>query len=313
MIKKLINLSALIGIGLILFFIDLEYPDISLQKGFATAFATAVCYLLMKVLLDEFVVRNVKNSRTRYSLRKITSMFYLVFLVIVILRIWLPNAEALLVSYGLVGAGVAISLQDVFKNIFGGIFIFINGTFQVGDRIEINGKFGDVIDIDVLYTSLLEIREWVGGDQATGRIIIVPNGAVLSSNINHYTKDHNFIWDEITLPITYTSNWEKAVDIITDIVTKETSEITQQAEKGFSALEKKYYVSRRNVEPDVFLNATDNWIAFHIRYITNVRERRILHNKLTKLILKTVQENDDITIASTTMEVVGLPNITINK
>ncbi len=313
MIKRLINLLSLTGIGFALFFVDLKYPDINLRKGYITAFATAVCYFLLKMLLDEIVVRKIKTAKTRYSLRKVTSMFFLVFLAIVMLRIWLPNAQALLVSYGLIAAGVAIALQDFFKNIVAGIIIFVSGTYRVGDRIEINGKFGDVIDIDIFYTSLLEIREWVAGDQATGRIVSIPNGYILSNTINHYTKDHDFIWDEIMLPITYQSNWEKAVQLIKEVVTEETKAITKQAEDEFTALEKKYFVSRRNVEPDVFLMPTDNWITFHIRYIAEVRERRILHNKLVKLILKIAEEHSDITIASTTMEIVGLPDIRVAK
>jgi small-conductance mechanosensitive channel len=149
MIKKLINLFSLVGIGLALFFVDLKYPDINLQKGYVTVFAGAVFYAFLKVLLDEMVVRKIKTAKTRYSLRKVTSMFFMVFLLVVILRIWLPNAQALLVSYGLIAAGVAIALQDFFKNFVSGIIIFARGTYRVGDRIEINGKFGDVIDIDI--------------------------------------------------------------------------------------------------------------------------------------------------------------------
>jgi small-conductance mechanosensitive channel len=313
MIKKLINLLSLIGIGLALFFVDLKYPDDSLKKGYVTVITASVFYLFLKVLLDELVVRKVQTSKTRYSLRKVTSMFFLVFLLVVILRIWLPNAQALLVSYGLIAAGVAIALQDFFKNIVGGIILFITGTYRVGDRIELNGKFGDVIDIGIFYTSLLEIGEWVAGDQATGRILTIPNGLVLSQNINHYTKDHDFIWDEIMLPISYKSNWEKAIVLIREIVINETKELTKNAEKEFTALEKRYYVSRRNVEPNVYMMPTDNWITLYIRYISDVRKRRILHNKLVQLILKAVQKNSDITIASTTMEIVGLPKINLKK
>ncbi len=311
MVQRIVILLSLFGVGLALLFADSQYPDVSLQKGYVTAFAAAICYLLLKLLLDELVIRRVRTAKTRYSLRKTTATLFLVMLTVVVLRIWLPNAQALLVSYGLIGAGVAISLQDVFKNLVGGIVIFANGTYRVGDRIEINGTFGDVIDIGMFYTSLLEIRGWVAGDQATGRIVTIPNGLVLPQNVNNYTKDHSFIWDEITLPITYRSNWEKAVNLIRDVVTKETQEITQAAERQLSSLQEKYYMSQRNVEPDVFLMPTDNWIAFHIRYIAPVRDRRLLHNTLVQQILKTVQAHADITIASTTMEIVGLPEVNV--
>lgn len=310
MLIKIIKLFALIGVGIILLFIDLKYPDINLQKGYITLFAIAGSYLLLKLFLDKLIIRKIKGSKTRYSLRKVTSVFFFIFLLVLILHIWIPNAQALLVSYGLIAAGVAIALQDFFKNIVGGIIVFVGGVYRIGDRIEVNGKFGDVIDIGIFYTSLLEMREWVKGDQTTGRIVTIPNEYVLSNNICNYTKDHGFIWDEIMLPITYKSNWKKAIKLIKEIVTKETMELTKEAEKEILVLKNKYYISKRNVEPDVFLLPTDNWIAFHVRYITEVGERRILHNKLVKLILEKIQKEPDITIASSTVAIVEFPKIT---
>ena len=96
--------------------------------------------------------------------------------------------------------------------------IFVNGIYRVGDRIEINQKFGDVIDIGLLYTTLMETREWVAGDQATGRLSIVSNGSVLAGAVQNYTRDFSFIWDEISVPITYDSNWNEANAKILDIV-----------------------------------------------------------------------------------------------
>ena len=80
MLIKIINLFALIGVGIILLFIDLKYPDINLQKGYITLFAIAGSYLLLKLFLDEVITRKIKGSKTRYSLRKVTSVFFFVFL-----------------------------------------------------------------------------------------------------------------------------------------------------------------------------------------------------------------------------------------
>ncbi len=62
------------------------------------------------------------------------------------------------------------------------------------------------MDIGVLYTTITEVGEWINGNQATGRLSIIPNSNVLTNNVNNFTKDHNFIWDEISLPITYDSD-----------------------------------------------------------------------------------------------------------
>lgn len=134
----------------------------------------------------------------------------------------------------------------------------------------------------------------------------MPNGHVLSNPVNNYTKDHNFIWDEITLPITYKSDWKKAIEIIQDIVKRETSSTTKQVEGEISQLEEKYYLSKRNIEPAIFITPTDNWITLQIRYVVDVRDRRIIHNKLAALILDELQRAPDIKIASQTLTVTSL-------
>jgi len=174
--------------------------------------------------------------------------------------------------------------------------------YRVGDRVEINGKTGDIIDIGVLYTTIMEIGEWVDGNQATGRLSFIPNSNVLSNNVNNFTKDHNFIWDEISLPITYDSNWKKANKIIFDIVKKETEKIEEQADKEISKLGEKYYLSKKPVEPVIFLTITDNWLNFNIRYVTDTRERRIIRDRLSRLIWDELEKSKDIKIASETAD-----------
>lgn len=208
-----------------------------------------------------------------------------------------------MISFGLIGAGIAVALQDVFKNFAGGITIFSTGIYRVGDRIEINGKLGDVIDIGVFFTTVMEVGEWVDGNQATGRLTTIPNSSILSNNVNNFTKDHNFIWDEITLPITYDSNWKKAHEHVLGIVKKETEQFAEQADKEISKLGEKYYLPKKPVEPVIFLTITDNYIKFNIRYVTDTRERRILRDRLSRLILEEIEDSKDINIASETIDV----------
>lgn len=158
------------------------------------------------MLLEGLVSKQIKDSKSRYSFRKTTQLLFFLVSFIIVLRVWIPNPQALLVAYGLIAAGVAVALQDVFKNFAGALSILLSGIYRVGDRVEINGKYGDVIDIGPFYTTLIELREWVDGDQTTGRILFLPNGQVLSYTVHNYTKEHNFIWDEIALPITYDSD-----------------------------------------------------------------------------------------------------------
>lgn len=303
MIKKLITFVILVVIAGLSWSVNLAYENVDFDKLTYSFFAIALLYFVFKFLLEGAIVKKIRDSKARYSFRKTVQLLFLVISFIVVLRIWIINPQALLVAYGLVAAGIAIALQDVFKNFAGALAIFLSSIYRVGDRIEINSKYGDVIDIGLFYTTLLEIKEWVSGDQATGRLSIVPNGLALSSPVNNYTKDHSFIWDEIRVPITYQSDWEEALKIVVDIAQKESKTATQKAGQEIRRLEESYYLSKRNIEPSAFVTLTDNWIMIYVRYITDVRERRLIQNQISKQILEEFEQVESIQIASTSLTI----------
>ncbi|MGD2248594.1 MAG: mechanosensitive ion channel family protein [Candidatus Methanofastidiosia archaeon] len=305
--RKIINLVLLIvGTGIV-WVINCQYPLEYLRKGVYTILIFTVTYFMFKLLLEEIIANQIEDSKTRYSLRKTISILYVVAIILAVIRIWVEDTQTLMVTYGLVAAGVAVALQDFFKNFAGGIILFMFGVYTVGDRIEINSRFGDVVDVGILYTTLLELKGWVQDDQATGGLIMVPNGVILSEPVNNYTKDNTFIWDEIKIPITYKSNWQKAVQNIIKIVKEETQDMIVQADKELYTLRRQYYLSERDVQPAVYITLTDNWILLNIRYITDARKRRRVKNAISRRILKEILPDEEITIASETVDIVGFP------
>jgi small-conductance mechanosensitive channel len=306
MFKKIGALIVLIILTASLWFTHYQYPDLYsfyIVKSYYTLLALTVIYTIFRVVFEEIIVKRMKQAKMRYSFKKTISILYILIFLFVLVAIWIEQTETILISYGLIGAGIALSLQDVFKNFAGGITIFSTGMYRVGDRVEINGKIGDVMDIGVLYTTMMEIGVWVDGNQTTGRLTIIPNSNVLTNNVNNFTKDHNFIWDEIILPITYDSDWKKASNIILEIVNKQTENIAAQADKEITKLGEKYYLPKKPVEPVIFLTLTDNWINFNIRNFPYTKERRIIRDKLSKLILIEIEKSKDITIASESIDV----------
>jgi small-conductance mechanosensitive channel len=311
--SRIVVLSSLIVISVLLWFANFKYPNIYLQKLTYTGLALTIIYFFFELLFEGLVTKRIKEPKTRYSSRKIASILNLAIFLLALVSIWVEEPQNILIAFGLVGAGIAIALQDIFKNFIGGITILINGIYSVGDRIEISQKYGDVIDIGILYTTLMEMREWVAGDQATGRLAIVPNGAVLSSVTQNYTRDFDFLWDEITIPITYDSDWNEAATKILSIVKNETKEVSEHAEKSMLQIEEKYYLTKRSLEPAIFLTLTDNWITFDIRYMAEVRQRRLLHDKLSRMILNEIEKSEKIKIASTTLDITGFPPIKLKQ
>ncbi|MGB9177414.1 MAG: mechanosensitive ion channel domain-containing protein [Methanoregula sp.] len=268
-----------------------------------TLWTIAGAYLFVKILLDEILLRKIKDKKVRYSLNKAITILSAAAAIVIIIDIWFPDTQSFIVAIGVISAGVVIALQDVFRNFVGGILIMTGNLYQVGDRIEIGGETGDIMDIGVMNTTMMELRGGIDSDQATGRITSIPNGKVITTPVHNYTKDHSFLWDEIMIPITYSSNWKKAKEVMLEIVTRETAEIVKEAEEEIEKIGETYYLPKRMVEPAVYLTPADTWISFHVRYVTRGKERRTFRTRISEMILQKVHEYPDISISSTTSSI----------
>jgi len=290
------------GLGVVLQII----PDPLVASIFYTSLVLTGSYLFFSIILGRFLVGQISDKKTRYTAKKAISVLSVIFIIALCLRIWVTDTSALIVSYGIIGAALAFALQDVFKNFVGGFLIILSGMFRVGDRIAIDNNFGDVMDIGVLNTTLMEIRGWVSGDQPSGRLLTIPNGLVINHPLYNYTRDHSFVWDEISIPLTYDSDWRRAKDLILGIVVEETAAMTVQADAEIERIGETYYLPKKVVEPSAYITLTDNWITLDIRYVADARTRRVLRSRLNELALAAIEKEDQITIASTTVTVTNV-------
>jgi small-conductance mechanosensitive channel len=75
------------------------------------------------------------------------------------------------------------------------VAIFAGKMYSVGDRVQLETMSGDLIDVGFFYTRMMEIGNWIGGDQASGRIVQLPNSKVFGNQIFNYTQNFDYIWD----------------------------------------------------------------------------------------------------------------------
>ena len=301
--KSYIILCVFVTITIALFISDRLFPSPLLAQLFTTLLWITGIFFILSILLDGLIRRKITDSRSRYTATKLISIIELVLILATIALIWVNDIQALMVFFGIIGAGIAIALQDLFKNFGGSLTILLTGTYSVGDRIEIDGRYGDVMDIGIMNTTMMEIRGWVAGDQATGRLIIIPNGKILTESVQNFTRDHSFLWDEIQIPVTNDSDWKRAVTILTSIVEEETNEISQIAEKEIERIGEKFFLPKKDISPAVYITQTDNWILLSVRFVTYARERREVRSRLNRLIIEAFEEEQNIEIGSESMSV----------
>ncbi|HPC42308.1 MAG TPA: mechanosensitive ion channel [Spirochaetota bacterium] len=266
---------------------------------------TVIVVLLLVRLLRNSLNRYIKDINTRYRVRKIVSIIGYIVTAIIIATIFSDRLGSLTVVFGVAGAGIAFALQEVIASIAGWAAISAGGFYSPGDRIQLGGIKGDVIDISILRTTLMEIGEWVAGDLYTGRIVKVANSFVFKEPVFNYSGDFPFLWDEITLPVKYGSDWMLARQMLRRIVDEVLVSYAEQVKESWLTMVRKYRIEEANVEPMITLRATDNWIEFVVRYVVDYRKRRWMKDHLFTRILEEIDKsNNQIRLASATFEIV---------
>lgn len=256
----------------------------------------AVIWFLRRLLLRLVLTRS-EDASTIYWITKISSYVATVLSIIVASQIWLGQYGSLLTFFGLITAGLAIALRDPVTNMFAWFFIVWRRPFELGHRVQIGDSTGDVIDIRIFQTSLLEIGNWVSADQPTGRIIHIPNSAVFTQMQYNFSLGIPFIWDEVPVLITFESDWEKAKGILTDIVERTVPPHDRPTPDDLRRMSRTYRLSAFDTEPAVYTSVLDSGVLLTLRYTVRPFERRALSQRIWEAVLGEFAEHPDIDFA----------------
>lgn len=217
--------------------------------------------------------------------------------VLAVVIIWSPGLGDLWTLLTVVGVGIAIAMREVLLSIAGWMRITLLNTWREGDRVEIGGVRGDVIDVRLLRTTLMEIGGWVDADQSTGRIVHIPNSWVFAHAAYNYTHSFRFIWNELRITVTYRSNWRAARDIMIGHAEESAAIVEQQARDEINALSREFLVHYSIMTPFVYVRMTPNGVELTLRYLCEARKRRGSEHALSVVLLDDFREHGEIEIA----------------
>ena len=221
---------------------------------------------------------------------------------------------SLTVAFGVAGAGIAFALQEVIVSVAGWLTVSIGSFYRTGDRVQLGGIVGDVIDIGVLRTTVMECGEWVRGDNYSGRIVRIANSFVFKEPVFNYSADFPFLWDEITVPVKYGCSVRLARETLQHVAEEVVGSTAPQAHAAWRQVAQKYPVGTVSTESVVTLAANDNWMEFTIRYVVDYRSRRATKDQLFTRVLEEIEGSDGLlAIASTTLQLVDLPVVDLRR
>jgi small-conductance mechanosensitive channel len=248
-------------------------PDIAYRIA-ATVF-TFVFVIVARWIAARWMSRKITDTDMVFRARKAATYIATTIFVVVVTWVWLPFFGDLGTFLGLLSAGLAIALADVFLDLAGWLFIMFRRPFKVGDRIEINGTAGDVIDLRAFRFTLLEIRNWVDADQSTGRVVHVPNGTLFKHPTANFTEGFFHIWHEIPVLITFESDWKRAEELILEALAPiALGEDVLRRQQQIASSTRDYLITYKELKPTVYVTTRDSGILLTARLLVEARTRR---------------------------------------
>jgi len=273
---------------------------------------SAIIWLIIKAL-QKNLFSKIKDNDNRYRAKKFGGFVGYLLTIVLITIVFSDKLGGLTVALGVAGAGIAFALQEVIASFAGWLAIMFAGFYKTGDRVQLGGIKGDVMDIGVLRTTIMETGQWVDGDLYNGRIVLVANSFVFKEPVFNYSGDFPFLWDEIKIPIQYGSNYEMAKEIFMRVGKEVAGDISEKSKDKWLSLQQKYRLEDAQTEPLISLIANDNWVEFTLRYVVSYKRRRITKTELFTKILKEVEStNGEIKFASATFQIVESPEFKLN-
>lgn len=287
-------------------FLELLQDNNSLAGRLVTSAVLCAVAMVLAGLLGVLVSRRSDDPYSRYYLRKATHYTVVVILVIVLAVVWRPFAGRIGFVLGLAAAGLAFAMQEVIGAFAGWVSILTGRQFRVGDRIEMGGVRGDVLDITPLRTKVLEIgsarteTSAVRGRQYTGRVVSISNKAVFSEPVFNSTAALDYLWEELTVPVPYGQDWRLAERILREEA--QSASASTEARAAIEEMRQRYPVGGAEVQPRVFVRLTDNWIELAARFVVPVRSARTVKDQMARRVLDRFT-GSGLTVASATQDI----------
>ncbi len=246
-------------------------------------FVTYFIYFIVSRLTRKVLMHKAKNRKEKATVVVFISMIKYIFIIfgfLAAISSLTGSLTGLSVSAGLFTAAIGWALQRPITGFAAWIMILVRKPFQIGDRILVGDTKGDVSEISLTHIYLNEVGGTIASEEASGRVILIPNSILFEQKIINYTMQDEYILDEVITLVTYESNLEKAKKICLDAANKFFDNELKKKKEGM---------------PFIRVFQQDSGIHVKVRYkvMTSKRIETLsnIHNEIINNIAKTKDVN----------------------
>ena len=240
---------------------------------------------LLGMRIEAMLSRLTIDKRSLQTMRTIVSLgIQVVTLVLVLLAIF-GTPSQMPTILGLATAGLTVVFQDFILAFFGWFVLMGKNGIRVGDWVEINGVGGEVVDIGLFRTTLLETGNWTDKGHPTGRRVTFVNKFAISGQYFNFSTSGQWMWDEISVNIPPGEDTYKMIEAIHTAVVKETEKDADLAEEEWHRATKQHGLSQFSAAPSVDMRPAGAGIDIIVRYVTRAGDRFEMRNRLYQAVI----------------------------
>jgi small-conductance mechanosensitive channel len=249
-------------------------------------------------LVDHFFVRLAVERTRLHTLRGVIrfAVQALGLALILFILFGLPNQMSTIL--GLAGAGLTVACKDFIMGFIGWFLLMGRNGLRVGDWVEIDGVVGEVVEIGLLRTLLLETGNWTDSGHPTGRKVAFVNSFAIEGHFFNFSTTGQWLWDEVEILVPASQDPYPVIDAIQKMVTEQTQANVVAAEQEWQRAASRYRAQPVSAAPAVSLRPTSAGIEVHVRYITRAGERHAMKTRLYQALVELLHGRQDDSAAA---------------
>jgi small-conductance mechanosensitive channel len=240
--------------------------------------------LLIGIFFDSWLERLLGKTsfdrRQVETMRTLTRVSVQVCAVLFILLVIFGPPSQLGTILGLAGAGLTVALKDFIVGFLGWFVLMGKNGVRLGDWVEINGVTGEVVELGMFHTVLLETGNWTDSGHPTGRRVTFTNSYAIEGHYFNFSTSGQWMWDELQVVLPTGQDPYPIIDAIQKKVTEATTETAKQAEQEWQHAAKSRQMTALSAAPAINVKPVIGGIEIAVRYITRANERYQLRAKL---------------------------------
>lgn len=266
-----------------------------LNSAFASNLLSSFIFICTLFFLRLVAERRIHDTQPQWTteerLKSIGTLRTTVTTVVVVglFYIWAEALHAFVVSVFAIALACVVATKELILCVHGYILLLRGKFYQLGDRIEVAGARGDVVNISILSTTILEVGHGHHGHQKTGRQLAFSNSILLNHFIHNESAFENFAMITVSVPLHFTQDWQLAKSFLLESAQKECESFLEHARKKMREIQRKRGIDLPSSEPRVNIDLPNHEeIVLHLRvpcplHLRESVEQAILNRFMEKL------------------------------